>query len=195
MSFSDWLDFTFDHDVDLFAQWHFEDDWSWECPSDVLIERMTRLFEDAGQLPRSYTVAQIDQGFWFIPGPNGYFSAIVDSDVALDARLGCAKARRNLLVDFFGETHLGTSAFMWWDSVFAYTKRGDSDLASEPQVLSELINVMELQCSDPREHVRESGCHGARHALALVQSERGQQIGTELRHRIGGLPVSTTKQQ
>ena len=178
LSHDDWLDFTFDHDVDLEALWHFDREWEWSCPSGVLVRRLTKLFLEPSVLSDRYGNGQLDQGFWIVPGPSGYVSSLLDGAVALDERISCLVALAQFLLGVGADwtDELPTSYQMWWDSVFAYTSLGEVELSDDTQILARMVETVGKQCRDDRPRVRAAGEHGREHARSMVQAVGGDEL-------------------
>jgi hypothetical protein len=179
-SYDRWLEFVFEHPVQAMTQgdvelgmlpepWHFDPEWEYSLDSATAISHMQRLFEDASALPERFSVAQIDQGFWFIPGPNGFTGALLDRSVAITKRDACIRAIPELYFKLFSRQQIGTSPIMWWDSFITYSAFEELDLATEPILTSVIAVVRELQ-QQPSEIARAAAGIGIKRLLKLSQT-------------------------
>lgn len=142
LKYEEWIDFVFNHPVEE-TPWHFAAESAYETidPAKV-VAHLTRLFTNPAEILSRYTREQIDQGFWFIPGPNGLMWSILDKRVPWEARRACIRATCDLLEQLFGQHDIGSSGYMWWDSLITYSAREGRDVVSDRAVLAEIINTL-----------------------------------------------------
>jgi hypothetical protein len=150
-------------------------------PSTV-VDHMTALFSNFGQIATKYTIEQIDQGVWGIFGANlELYELIFDPAVPLENRLSCIRSMYHVNSDFV--THLqrelgpDLSAFyMWWDLIlhgfwnpnkphFPGTYRGDASKLDQEsrQVLDVMFETLQRILSLPDRKSQESALHGLGH--------------------------------
>jgi len=119
MSFEAWVDFTFDHPVSE-PRWYEEESWGYSGSCGKVLAFCTRLFHDPEFLLDRYDEAQLSQGFWFIPGLDGYLRAIWCAETPLAPREECVLSMENLFGKLFAKHPFGEAAYMWWDGVDSY---------------------------------------------------------------------------
>lgn len=145
-----WLDFIFDHPELPYAgilqgmvgdPWYFEDSWQYTISGAVAVERLTALFRAPERLLERYSEGQLDQGFWFIPGPHGMMWVILDESIPWPTRQDCIRSIEPLAAKLLCKLP-GTAGRMWWDSVFSYCVSGKKDLGSDLAVLTEVARCM-----------------------------------------------------
>jgi hypothetical protein len=148
----------------------------------VVVDHMTKLFSNFGQITTKYTIEQIDQGIWGILGANlELYELIFDPVVPLDNRLACIRAMYHVFSDFVAhlQTELGpnlSSFYMWWDLIlhgfwnpnkphFPNTYKGDaSKLDPESrQMLDVMFGTLEQILSLPDRESQKSALHGLGH--------------------------------
>lgn len=145
-----WLDFIFDHPELPYAgilqgmagdPWYFEDSWQYTISGTVAVERLTALFRAPERLEERYREGQLDQGFWFIPGPQGMMWVILDESIPWSARQDCIRSIESLTAKLLCKV-AGSAGRMWWDSLFSYCVCGKKDLGSDLAVLTEVTRCM-----------------------------------------------------
>ena len=105
LSFEDWLDHAFGHEVRLQASpWCFDPDadW-WDPPPGVALAYLTTLFEDPEPALQWFADRQIAQGLTYLlntsaSGDNGWFYA---TSVPVASRLRCIAAVGTLFAKLF----------------------------------------------------------------------------------------------
>lgn len=148
----------------------------------VVVDHLTALFSNFGQIASRYTIEQIDQGFWGIFGANlELYDLIFDSAVPLHNRLACIRAMYYVFSDFVA--HLQTeltadlSAFyMWWDLILhgfwnpnrpfiPNTYRGDASRLDQEsrQMLDVVFETLQQILALPDRESQKSALHGLGH--------------------------------
>ncbi|WP_124328014.1 hypothetical protein [Desulfonema ishimotonii] len=169
-SFEEWLDFIFYHPNDS-SEWHFEDKWAYKCDSHLLIDYMTKLFMSSDKLLiKEYTPEDIDQGFWFITGTNGFMWALLDDDVQFEIRKRCIDSIKYLFSDLFSKYEIGTSGYMWWDSVFSYCTFKNKSIFSELEIFKAIFQTIKEIFVQNSEVSKKSSEHGIKHILNIAKS-------------------------
>lgn len=181
LEYEEWVSFVFDHPVDD-PPWHFSDEWAYEVRNPhCVLKHITRLFATAGTIRDQFPLAQLNQGFWFIPGPNGMLWTILLPSIPWEYRKACIQKIISLFDQLLATIKLESATYMWWDSVITYTVWDNKDLVSDKQVLGEIIDIMARLAKHPSEDVRTSALHGAEHLAAIVRKENDSDIDHLLR--------------
>lgn len=181
LNYDEWLGFVFDHPIHE-PLWHFSENWDYELsdPGKVL-GYIDTLFNNPAPLLRRFSQPHIDQGFWFLPGPNGLMWLLASLTVPWESRRRTIRSMEPLFRDFFAQVELGSSVYMWWDSLFTYSLREDRDLFSDREALREVAAVMGRLSHSHVPAVRESANHGIQHLRDVAVRERDQGLQDELK--------------
>jgi hypothetical protein len=150
-------------------------------PSAV-VDHMTALFSNFGQIATKYTIEQVDQGIWGILGANlRLYEFIFDPSIPLENRFACIRSIYHVNSDFVAhlQTELGPNLsgfFMWWDLIlhgfwtsdkprFPGTWKGDtSKLDPESrQILDVMFETLQQILSVPDRESQKSVLHGLGH--------------------------------
>jgi hypothetical protein len=141
-TFDGWVRWVFDHPV-ADHEWYWDDkEWpdannEWPYKSGIalpaaasVLQHMTQLFESPTRLIGEYSLAQLNQGLWFIAsGMWRPMTTIADADLPLADRQRCVRSFESLYRLLFAahcddrlshgvsETSnpLNTVCYMWWD--------------------------------------------------------------------------------
>jgi hypothetical protein len=140
-----------------------------------MLAGITQLFENSAAVLRPYSDAQLNQGFWFLCGPESEaMRGLVDEAIAWDARARCIRSFLSLFRDLFmtrctphlshllrsgsPETFevgpLNSACYMWWDF---------DCWGSSPRVDAEYLEVMRQTLALPHDACRENALHGLGH--------------------------------
>ncbi len=194
-SFEEWLDFIFKRPENpIFKNpenpmnWHFDEEWDWdyECDSMILINYMTKLFRSSENfLINRYSYEEIDQGFWFIIGVNGFMWALLDESVDWEDRKKCILSVLNLFSDLYSKHDIGISGYMWWDSVVSYCTFKGKDLGTEYMLLETVIFVIKQISKQDSELAKKSSEHGIEHILKMAESINDISIKKLIHHKLG----------
>lgn len=94
------------------------------CPDAsplVVIEHMTKLFEEFGRIGAAHSLQQLDQGLWAMLGPSLELNQYLwDERIALEKRQTCIRSMYFVFANYLAhlpEVKMETSFFMWWDFV------------------------------------------------------------------------------
>ena len=195
MTYDAWLDFAFDHPAedasnqDLVAiattrptgnepmYWHYKKEWQYTCSAITAIANLTMLFQNPASLVKKYTMDQIEQGFWFIPGPNGFMWSILSPEVSFKDRANCIRSIVSLFDKLFCQYEVpGTSCYMWWDNVISYCVLNKKGLDTEMDVLAQVAltisEILRLEC----QRAKDSALHGVEHLIEMTRYEKGEEI-------------------
>jgi hypothetical protein len=150
-------------------------------PSTV-VEHMTLLFSNFGQIATKYTIEQIDQGVWGIWGANlELYELVFDPAIPLDKRIACIRSMYYVYSDFVAhlQAELGpdlSAIYMWWDLILhgfwtpnkphiPGTYKGDAsklDLESR-RILDVMFETLQQILSLPHRESQKSALHGLGH--------------------------------
>lgn len=181
LSYEEWLSFVFDHPVHE-PLWHFSDEWGYDVSNpEKTLGYVTQLFTNPAILLKRFSLPHLEQGFWFLPSANGLMWLILLPSIPWQARLSAIRSIGTLFETFFSQVELGTSIYMWWDSLITYCAWEDKDLITDRGVLREVVAVMAQLASSPSPRVRESVRHGVEHLEAIANKEDDVELKTMLR--------------
>jgi hypothetical protein len=148
----------------------------------VVVNHMTALFSNFGQIATKYTIEQVDQAVWGMLGAHlRLYEFIFDASIPLENRLACIRSMYHVYADFVShlQTELGPglSGFcMWWDLVlhgfwtsdkpcFPGTWKGDaSKLDSDSRLLLDVMfETLKRILALPDRESQQSALHGLGH--------------------------------
>jgi hypothetical protein len=119
VSFEEFIEFFFDHPPTQIrgSEWYKNEALKSEFELNIMLEHYTRLFSAPHFLFGSFTLKQIDQGFWAILFV-GQISKVLLSD-ALDfgRRKKCVESMYFLCKDCFAVKTAGDASHMWWSCI------------------------------------------------------------------------------
>ncbi len=125
---------------------------------------MTKLFRSSEELLiNEYTLEEIDQGFWFISGVNGFMWAFLDDSVDIEDRKNCIYSTQNLFLNLFSKYEIGTSGYMWWDSVFTYCTFKTKTIFEDMKILETIIQTIKNIKEQNTDISKLSAEHGIKH--------------------------------
>lgn len=176
LSFDDWVVHVFDHEVGG-PPWYFDLNAAhWQGPPAIVLDYLTRLFEDPLPSVGSYSDEQLSQGFWYVAsnGASDYMFALLDEQARLEARLRCIRSFAELFQKLFavrcsshlshldepGANPLNIACYMWWDIL---PIGGQPDVASRKEIDEACLEVMEEGLNLESIACRESALHGLGH--------------------------------
>jgi hypothetical protein len=166
--------------TDLHGEKYFE---SIPSSPEVLVNHLTKLFSEFGQIACKYTSAQVDQGIWGIWGANlRLYEFLFVSSVPLESRLNCIRSMYHVYSDYVSQLKrepdekIESGIYMWWDLILhgfwdssrpkvPGTWRGDtSKLDSESRVLLDvLFETLTQILAIPNRASQRSALHGLGH--------------------------------
>jgi hypothetical protein len=166
--------------TDLHGEKYFE---SIPSSPEVLVDRLTKLFSEFGQIACRYTLAQLDQGVWGMWGANlRLYEFLFDPSVPLASRLSCIRSMYHVYADYVSklerepDPEIESGFYMWWDlilhgfwnssrPVIAGTWRGDaSKLDAESLVLLDaLLETLTRVLGLSSRESQRSALHGLGH--------------------------------
>ena len=178
LSFEDWLEHAFGHEV-RFQQpaWFFDPDSDWWDPGPVeAVAYLTRLFEEPEPALRWFSDGQIAQGLTYLvstsaSGDNGWLYA---PTVPVDDRRRCVEAVGSFFAQLFAPrctphlSHLSEAdagplngvCYMWWDEFPCLALPDDPHLPvlheAALRTMAGILDLDSLAC-------RESALHGLGH--------------------------------
>jgi hypothetical protein len=166
--------------TDLHGEKYFE---SVPSSPEILVNHLTKLFSEFGQIGSKYTLAQVDQGIWGMWGANlRLYEFLFVSSVPLESRLSCIRSMYHVYSDYVSQLErepdpkIESGIYMWWDlilhgfwdssrPVIAGTWRGDaSKLDAESRVLLDvLFETLTGILAIPNHASQLSALHGLGH--------------------------------
>jgi len=172
MPYQEWLNFVFNHPARE-SSWD-GNDWYWEFTNEVsaparLVDHVTELCRKFAAVGKVYSLAQLNQGIWFIMGSCiGFGQYLSDTTVTVEARMSCVGAMYNVYAEFVSKSkveELENCFWMWWDMLldgfYMYeTNSRDRDAQEvENKILETLSSILQL------DDIRTQSCalHGLGH--------------------------------
>jgi len=145
----------------------------------AVVDHMTALFSNFGQIATKYTIEQVDQGVWGILGANlRLYEFIFDPSIPVENRLACIRSMYNVYADFVSHL-LGPNLsgfFMWWDLIlhgfwtsdkphFPGRWKGDASKLDpgSRQVLDVMFETLQQILLLPDKESQKSALHGLGH--------------------------------
>jgi len=192
LQYQDWLNLVFNHDVTE-EPWHFADEWSLTCSNAPrLVGHLVHLFREPVKATDAFSSAQVDQGLWFIPGPNGFLWSWLDDKTPLSLRIECIQAVESLYSQLFEVRSIGSSSYMWWDSVFTYCVFNGVSIVDNQNVLTAVVEVIARQLKSQGAATRDAAVHGVEHLIKIIRSTRSQKLRSIVESRIQLQPFGLT---
>lgn len=180
LSFEDWVEHCFSHEVPLHGSaWYFDlgSDLWWGSPAET-VGHITRLFEDPEPPLAFFSDAQIAQGLDYIinNAAGDLLASIREPSLPIDTRLRCARSIARVYDRLFaprctphlshlnrGDMPVGslnTLCYMWWDTVPALATPDDPNHAAMDGAMLDLwrhaLGLDSIAC-------QESALHGLGH--------------------------------
>jgi len=179
--------------TDLHGKKYFE---SVPSSPEVLVNNLTKLFAQFGQIASKYTLAQVDQGVWGMWGANlRLYELLFGPPVPLTSRLDCIRSMYQVYSDYVSKLErepdpdIESGFYMWWDfilhgfwnssrPVIAGTYRGDaSKLDAESSVLLDvLFGTLTRILAIPNGASQQSALHGLGHLYHPLVHDAGKAI-------------------
>lgn len=163
LTFQEWMQFIFDHPVR-------ERPWSWDdvnydiSNEETILSYFTQLFKNPVVLLQ-FSEEQIDQGFWFILGFEGFMGVLWNPSTQFSKRKECIDSMYDLYQLLFGDHRLLTISFMWWDfltemyDLYEGQPQDDDDAQVQEAMFQVLIKL--LDTTNPVQ--AKSALHGLGH--------------------------------
>jgi hypothetical protein len=156
LPYNEWLNFVFNHPAREGSpdgkDWYWDFDYEVSVPSR-LVDHVTELCRDFVVVGKVYSLAQLNQGIWFIIGPCIDFGQYLrDTTVTLEARRSCVAAMYNVYADFVSKSEveeMETCFWMWWDILLdgfymVQTPKDEDTQGIENQILETLSSILQL---------------------------------------------------
>jgi len=189
-SFEEWLDFVFYHPNDD-NDWSFDDEWEYTCDGGQLVDYMSILFSSAEEiLINKFSFKEIDRGFWFITGVNGFMWVFLDESIPWKSREDCLFLIPKLFSELYAKYDIGSSGYMWWDSFVTYCAYKDRNLGTDLRILRSVVKIIKRMLSQDCEIARESAKHGIVHLLRVADTINDDSVKNFIYENI-----STTKDE
>ena len=176
VSFEQWLDETFGRAVcgELYPQFVPLDEWPDPVADHLLVDHLTRLFEQPDEALRYFSDRQIAAGLWEL-GP-GDAHCVYNPEIAIEARERLIGSVATFFRNFFDprclpklshldkvETEpLNGICYMWWEVItWGWVK----DDPHAERIKSKDLEVMEAVLRLPNPACKESALHGLGHMV------------------------------
>ncbi len=105
--------------TDLHGEKYFE---SVPSSPEILVNHLTKLLTEFGQIASKYTLAQVDQGIWGMWGPPlSLHEFLFNAPMPVAARLDCIRSMYHVYSDYVAklerepDPEIETGLYMWWD--------------------------------------------------------------------------------
>lgn len=188
LKYEQWLDFIFKHQVTSpFSglRWYELEEWEYECDSVLIIEYLDRLFRNSADLLKKYSHDEIDQGLWFIPSLHGLTWIFLDYRLEWEKRRECIESMEYLFSDLFSKEKIGSSCYMWWDSVISYTAYENNNIETDILFLREIIAVMKKISKIDSYDVKQSIKHGIDHLHKIAFNTKNGKVKFLISNELG----------
>jgi uncharacterized protein YuzB (UPF0349 family) len=176
-SFEEWISYIFDHPVtDPAWHWDVDTEWNEDEHNAEVIAYMTELFENAGEVLKPYSNAQLNQGFWFLAcnSCSNHMYALLDEAIPWPQRKRCIQAMEQLFRQCFAQRcspHafpedldgdpevdvLNDTCYRWFDIIPIH---GRPDEITRQHVDDAFLETIERILYIENDACRESGLHG-----------------------------------
>jgi len=199
LTFEEWLTFVFDHPVEAQKlEWYWDlDSDEWDENSADVIQFLTQAFENAADVFKPYSDAQLNQGLWYIASNScsNHMFALMDESVAWSARGRCIRSIHGLYEQCFarrcsphlshidepGANPLNMICYMWWDIA---PLSGHPEEPKRKEFDAEILGVMESTLQLDSIACRESALHGLGHWQHSYPERVGEIINAfSIQHR------------
>ena len=185
VSFELWLDETFGRAVtgDSYPQFVPLDDWPEPVADALVVDYLTRLFEQPEEALRYYSDRQISAGLWEL-GP-GDAHCVYNMEIDIDARLRLIGSVATFFRDFFDQrclpklSHkdtkmsdaapLNTICYMWWEVITWGWVKDDPDA---DRIKARDLEVLEAVLGLPNPACQEAALHGLGHLAGQSEHAR-----------------------
>jgi len=177
-SFEEWISYIFDHPVSDPA-WHWDIDvpqWNEEDHNAEVVAYMTELFENAQEVLKPFSNAQLNQGFCFLASNScsNHMYALLDEVIPWYQRRRCIQSMETLFRNCFAQrcsshiSHgqhahapdidvLNSACYMWFDLVPIHAV---PKIPANYRVYGAFLEVIERILYIRHDACRESGLHG-----------------------------------
>ncbi len=141
-SFSDWMNFIFNHPVDPEHLWYMTDCVLYDFDSAVMLQHLTTLFTHPEQAYLIYTPEQIDQGLSFIVSERGFIGILLDRDLPLRLRRDCIM-QMAVLLHFHQERNPSLPGTLyWWQSAIRNCRYHYQRLYQETDIIRHFLRIL-----------------------------------------------------
>jgi hypothetical protein len=172
--FDAWLAFIFDHPVRLPGDEETKA-WYWTQDLDISIDPirqivfLTRFCDDPTPVLARYSVAEIDQGLWYIFSGGGEditYRLLWSPEVPWELRERCIAAIPNLWPALFEVADVGTMSYMLWDSLAYGYYCGNCHPGDDPEdhrVQDSMHAALKSQLASEHPLTQRAALHGLGH--------------------------------
>lgn len=140
-SFERWVDFVFNPPASTSSQ--TSEEWAVRIDPKTLILYSTQLFDNPSFLMSRYTADQLEEGFWFLLGPENRLADLLwDQSIDLLAREQCVLAMPIVFERLFAKDPLDQACYMWWDLLRNF--EADHDERIQEAMLEALRRILKI---------------------------------------------------
>ena len=176
LNYDEWLSFVFDHPIHE-PLWHFSGEWGYDVSNpEKTLGYITQLFKNPAILLKRFSLPHIEQGFWFLPSPNGLMWLLVLPTIPWEARREAIRSIGTLFNTLFSQVELNNSVYMWWDSLIEYCAWENQDVITDRQVLEEIVAVLSKLNASSSSSVQKSTRHGVGRLQAIANKEADKEL-------------------
>jgi hypothetical protein len=171
-SFEEWVRFIFDHPVGE-RPWD-RNDFSYDISDEEkIVSYLIQLFKNPLVLLEKFSEEQINQGFWFMLGTEGFMGVLWNTNIPFSNRNQCFDAMYDLYQLLFLDHPLDSIDFMWWDmlsdmyDLYDGKPRDDDDAMVQEAMLHVLIRLLDTKNS--------AQAKAALHGLSHLKHPKGKE--------------------
>lgn len=163
--FNEWIKFVFDHPVSQ-PEWYFSEDLEWSGKPELILKNAIQLFKDPTFLISRYSPEQVEQGLWFLLGPEGKLCDwLWDPTVSWILRQECILTMVSVFERLFTNNPFGQICYMWWDLLRSFDENPDRRVLNAMfKALCKILKIESREC-------QMSALHGLGH-LPLRKKEQ-----------------------
>lgn len=174
LGFEEWIVLIFDHSQSVESPSNYDIPWNYEAEPERVLNYLTRLFENAGELLMPYTDQKISNGLEYLASPNfsNYMFVLRETTITLEKRIRCIEAFYDLFSTLFavrcGDDIHGTllekakslcwKCYTWYDLIPIRART----LSDQPQLEfnDAMLAVMQKTLSLSHPLCQKGGLHG-----------------------------------
>lgn len=172
ISFEEWVSFIFDHPVQK-PPWHCGEVNYDISDEEKILFYLTELFKNPALLLEKFSEKQIDQGFWFMLGPEGFMGVLWNPNIPFSKRKHCIDSMYDLYQLLFWDHPLESIDFMWWDmlsdiyDLYDGKPRDDDDAMVQEAMFQVLVRLLDTKNS--------AQAKAALHGLSHLKHPKGKE--------------------
>jgi hypothetical protein len=149
MDYDRWLLFAFDHPAPDSREpgeaWYWDYGFELFHPSQPsrLVEHVTRLCDQFVEVVNAYSLAEVDQGIWFLLGACDFGQYLRNPQISRDLRKSCVQSMYRVFADFVAvsDVEVMENCFeMWWDMLLGdFYPYGGDELDEDAKEIEDTI--------------------------------------------------------